>query len=459
MPLADFAPPIKRVGRDLPPCAPLPAALQTLACRLWPIAYLERCSLRYGSRFTVYPVDMDPLVFLSDPEDVRSLYAAPSTHLRSGSGGDVVAPLFGESAFMLHDGDEHLRGRSHVAPAFRRAAISRCEPMISRLLEDEAKSWPVGTAFPIHDSLRALTLRIALEAFVGRCEGFEELHRQLIRLLSVMASLVLQEPRLRHLPGWRRTWNSLLRRRLDVDRLIFELIARRRACGAREDLLGRLLAAQNQDGSPFSDRQIRDNLVSVLVAGHETTAAELAWGFQLLAHNPPVQDRLAQEIHDGRGEDYLTATVHEILRHRPVFLFSAPREVVQPIEIGGWTYRPPVRLLACNYLLQHDPAFHPEPEEFRPERFLGGAPPARAWLPWGGGRKRCLGQGLAMLELRAVLRFVLARWSIAPAGPRIERPRWRTVLVSPHAGSRIVLCAPRPSPTRLPGRSLAGATV
>lgn len=459
MQLADFAPPIKRVGRDLPPCAPLPAALQTLACRLSPISYLEHCRVRYGSRFTVYPVDMDPLVFLCDPEDIRALYAAPSTILRSGSGGDVVAPLFGESAFMLLDGDEHIHGRNAVTHAFRRGAVERHEPMIQRLIEDQAAYWPVGEAFAIHPSLRALTLRIALEAFVGGYDGLEELHRELMRLLTVMASLVLQEPRLRNLPGWRRTWAQLVRRRHTVDRLIFELIARRRGHGDDEDLLGRLLVARNQNGSLLSNRQIRDNLVSVLIAGHETTAAELAWGLQLLAHNPAVQDRLAQEIADGRGEDYLTATIHEILRHRPVFLFSAPREVVQPIEIGGWTFRPPVRLLACNYLLQHDPAFHTEPQEFRPERFLGGSPPARTWLPWGGGRKRCLGQGLAMLELRTVLRFVLARWSVLPVAARIERPRWRTVLVAPHAGSRVVLRTRHTSSRGVPAKALTGATV
>ncbi|HUN79413.1 MAG TPA: cytochrome P450, partial [Solirubrobacteraceae bacterium] len=308
-------------------------------------------------------------------------------------------------------------------------------------------------------SLRALTLRIALEAFVGGCEGFDELHKALMRLLAVMASLVLQEPRLRHLPGWRKTWTQLIRQRRTVDRLIFELTALRRVQGDRQDLLGRLLAARNQDGSPLSDRQIRDNLVSVLIAGHETTAAELAWGFQLLAHNPAVQDRLAQEIATGCGDDYLTATIHEILRHRPVFLFSAPREVVQPIEIGGWTYGPGVRLLACNYLLQHDPALHPGPGEFRPERFLGGSPAARTWLPWGGGRKRCLGQGLAMLELRSVLRFVLARWSVLPVAAQIEHPRWRTVLVAPHAGCRVVLRARHKSSRGLPAGALAGATV
>jgi cytochrome P450 len=268
----------------------------------------------------------------------------------------------------------------------------------------------------------------------------EELHGHMLGMLSAMASPVLQEPRLRHLPGWRRTWRRLVRQREEVDRLIFTLIrARRRGGSDGDDMLGLLLVARNPDGSRMSDRQVRDNLVSVLIAGHETTASELAWAFQLLAHNPAVQDRLADELADDPASEYLAATVHEVLRHRPVFLFAAPRAVVQSIEIGGWTYPPPVQLLGCIYLLHHNPALYPDPHEFRPERFLAAPPAPRAWLPWGGGRRRCIGQHLAMLQMQTVLRAALSIRRVLPAGPRMERAHWRTVLVAPHAGSRIVL--------------------
>ena len=200
-----------------------------------------------------------------------------------------------------------------------------------------------------------------------------------------------------------------------------------------------LLSAENPDGSPMSTRQIRDNLMSVILAGHETTASELAWAFQLLAHNPKVRARLIEEIDSGGGEEYLTATVHEVLRHRPVFLFTIPRAVKRPIEIGGWTYRPPAQLLGCIYLVHHDPELYPEPHEFRPERFLGSPPNAFTWLPWGGGRKRCPGLQLAMLEMQTVLRTVLETMTIGPAARKIEHPRWRSVIVTPHAGSRVVL--------------------
>ncbi len=461
MPFTDPAPLIARIKRELPPTAPLPAALQTVACRLWPLDYLERCRARYGSRFTVYPIDMPPLVFLSDPQDIKALLAAPPAVLYPGTGGAVVAPLFGESSFVLREEAEHRCGRNSVLPAFRRGALQKHAEMVGELAERQAASWPLETAFPIQPSLGALTLRIILRAvFSDESRRLEELHARMLEMLSVMASPILQEPRLRHLPVWHGTWKRLMGQRDEVDRLVFALIrARRRAIGERTDMLELLLGARNPDGSPMSDRQVRDNLVSVLIAGHETTAAELAWAFQLLAHNPSVQDRLVEELACGAGTDYLAATVHEVLRHRPVFLFAAPRAVAQPIEIGGWTYPPPVQLLACIYLMHHDPALYPDPHEFRPERFLDAPPAPRTWLPWGGGRRRCIGQHLATLEMETVLRVALATRRVLPASPRIERARWRTVLVAPHAGSRVILSGRRPGARQRRARRLLGATV
>ena len=179
--------------------------------------------------------------------------------------------------------------------------------------------------------------------------------------------------------------------------------------------------------------------MSIILAGHETTASQLAWAFQLLAHNPRVQQRLIEELDAGQDGGYLNATVKEVLRHRPVFLFAIPRAVKQPIEIAGQIYEPPAHLLACIYLLHHDPASYPQPEEFRPERFLGPAPAPAPWMPWGGGRKRCPGLHLATFEIETVLRVVLESMTIEPAADRIERPRWRSVIVTPHAGSRVIL--------------------
>lgn len=427
---------------ELPPAAPLPATLQTLACRRWPLGYFECCRSYYGDRFTVRPIDMPPLVFLADPSDVRSVLTASESVFDTGAGGEVVVPLFGEESFMLRDGDAHMCGRNAVLPAFHRGAVQRLTTLVAALIAQEVGSWPLEQPFAVYPRLRALTLRVIVQALLGDDHSIcLELQEQLLEMLAVMHGLLLQQPGLRHLPGWRGAWRQFIERRAKVRLLIESLIASHREEGNGDvDLLDLLVGARNPDGSPLSERQVRDNLLSVLIAGHETTASELAWAFQLLAHNPSVQGRLTEEIDLAGGEEpYLEATIQEVLRHRPVFPFASPRGVVESVEIGGWTYRAPAQLMPCIYLVHHDARLYSHPHEFTPERFLGGHPRPRIWLPWGGGRKRCLGQHLALLEMREVLRAILCERQILPASRQIERPRWRTVLLTPHAGSRVVL--------------------
>jgi cytochrome P450 len=433
-----------RARGALPPGPPLLAPAQTLLIWGSPFAFLDRCRSRYGSRFTVRIASHPPLIFLSDPADIRAVLAASADVLHPGEGANTIEPLVGEQSFMLSDGEQHLCGRRVVLPSFHARAVREHEELVGRLAAAEAATWPRGAPFALHPRLRALTLDTLLRTIFSAPgdpgEGtLCELSDRLLEMLAVTASAVLPQPLLRRGPG-RGTWRSFLRRRAVVDELIYSIIDSRARTGERPgDLLDRLLYARNPDGSPFSRHQVRDDLMSVVLAGHETTASELAWAFQLLAHNPAVLQRLVEEIDEGAGEEYLTATVREVLRHRPVFLFTIPRAVKQPIILGGWTFRPPAQLLGCIYLMHHDPALYPEPNEFRPERFIG-APPARSeWLPWGGGRKRCPGQHLAMLEMKTVLRTVLASMTLRSAGGRIERPRWRSVIVTPHAGSRVVL--------------------
>jgi cytochrome P450 len=286
-----------------------------------------------------------------------------------------------------------------------------------------------------------LTLQIVLRTILSSPRGnlLSELHARLLAMLDVTASAVLAEPVLRRGPGLR-TWKGFLRERTEVDRLLYAFIdARKNEPTAENDLLAMLLAGSGREGRPASREQIRDNLMSIILAGHETTASQLAWAFQLLAYHPAVQRRLIDEIDSETGDTYMTATIQEVLRHRTVFLFAIPRAVKQPIDIGGRNYHPPAHLLACVYLVHHDPTLYPEPYEFRPERFLDKPPDPHAWIPWGGGRRRYPGSHLAMLEMKTVLRAVLSEMTVHPAARKIERPRWRSVIVTPHAGSRVVL--------------------
>jgi cytochrome P450 len=433
-----------RRGHALPPAAPLPAGLQTLACRVRPLEYLEWCRSRIGPRFTVYPIDMPPLVFLSEPNDIRAVLTAPLTVLHAGVGAAITAPLFGERSFLLLEEEEYMAGRNAILPAFHRSVVRTYADSVAAMAEREVSSWPLDTAIQSHSRLARLTLMVMLRlVFGGEHPLLKTLGDRLLGMLSVTTSLVLQEPRLRHLPGWRATWGVFVRQRQEVDMVIAELIAEHRRTAPSDrharDMLDMLLEATRPDGSPMSDGELRDNLVSVIIAGHETTASTLAWAFQLIAHHQSVQDRLLAEIEEGESDEYLTATISEVLRHRPVFLFAAPRAVAEPIEISGWTYYPPAHLLACTYLMHHDPALFSEPQEFRPDRFLRSQAPTHPWLPWGGGRKLCPGRHLALLELRAVLRATLSVRRLLPASGKIERARWRSALLTPHSGSEVVL--------------------
>jgi cytochrome P450 len=436
----------KRTTYPFPPTVSSPRLLQTLAGRYWPYLSLERYRAHYGDSFIIRPLGMPSLVLLSNPQDIRILVTAPANILHSGAGGALMEPVFGASSFVLQTGAEHLCGRNAIMPAFHRQLIQEYVPTITDLVEKTVASWPLDSVFPLSSSLGGLTLKVMLAIAIGnRDPMFNKLHQRLLKMLTVMASPLLQEPLLRHLPGWRKTWRSFMRRRSEADELIFALIdGRRREGRVGRDLLGMLLAAANPDGSPMSDIEVRDHLVSVIIAGHETAAATLAWAFQLLAHNPAVQERLSAEIDGRAGEEYMNATIQETLRHKPTFLFLPPRVVSQPIEIRGFLYGPPTHLCACTYLLHHDPDLYPDPHAFMPERFLGAAPQAGALLPWGAGHKRCSGRHLALLEIETVLRQALSKLLVLPAGAHIEHPRWHSALLTPHDGAKIVLRSRRP---------------
>ncbi len=430
-----------RIKGELPPTPPLPGSIQTLWCRWMPLNLFEWCRRNLGDRFTLYPLDIPPVVFLSKPADIRAVLNAPSSVLHPGVGGSAIAPIVGPSSFMLHDADEHMRGRHTILPSFSASVLEEHTHRVTDIVQAEVASWPLELPFAVFPRLRSMSLRIILgTVFQDDGVRLRRLHDHMLRMLDVTASFVLVEPRLRHLPVWRGIWQRFVHARALVDEEIRTLIEAAPAKPSN-DVLGRLLAATNIDGSPLSPAQLRDNLVSVVLAGHETTASEAAWALHLIAHAPEVQARLAEELDAGSEETYLQATVAEVLRHRPVFLFAIPRVVAAPFELGGCTYQPPVQLLACIYLLQHDPELYSNPNAFLPDRFLSGAPQPSSWLPWGGGRKRCPGHRLATLELQSLIRATVSTRTVLPASGRIERARWRSVIVTPAKGGRVRLRA------------------
>jgi cytochrome P450 len=430
------------MASTLPPGPRLPRAIQLLGWWTRPVAFLERCRDRYGKRFTIRLVSTPPFVMLSDPDELRELFTAPPDVLHPGEGARILEPVVGHNSVILLDESDHLEQRKLMLPAFHGEKMQLLSGLMTEVAEREAARWPRQEPIALHPRLQALTLEVILRAVFGldRGERLDALRKRLTAILSLGSGPVALVPFLQRDLGGRTPWARFLRLREEANALIFELIEERRSDGGdRDDILSLLLAARHEDGSPMSPQELRDELMTLLVAGHETTASELAWAFERLARSPEVCSRLVEEIDRDADDAYLTATIQETLRRRPVLPNAAPRLVKQRVEIGGWSYPPGVCVLASAYLVHHDPALYPDPYAFRPERFLDEPPGTYTWIPFGGGRRRCLGASFAMLEMKIVLRAVLSRSELAVGGEGLELSRRRAITLSPRRGAVTVL--------------------
>jgi cytochrome P450 len=430
------------MSSQLPPGPRMPRALQTLGTWSRPAAFLERCRGRYGHRFTIRVLGQSPFVIISDPEEIKQIFTAPPNVLHPGEGARILEPIIGPNSVILLDEGTHLRQRKLLLPAFHGEKMERLSSLMAELAEQETDSWPEGEPVALHPRLQRLTLEVILRAVFGLSRGaqLDELRDLMTEMLAFGESpLSLLPPAQRLLRG-RGPMARLQRAKTRSDELIYDLIEERR--GERDtgdDVLSMLLTARDEDGEPMTVPEMRDELVTALVAGHETTASQLAWALAQIAREPRVQHRLHEELAGGEDDAYLTATINEILRRRPVVPNAEPRLVKQPIEIGGIEYQPGVVLFASAHLLHHDPAIYPEPYAFRPERFLGEAPGTYTWIPFGGGRRRCIGASFALLEMKLVLRSVLSRYELRPASVAPETTRRRGITFSPSRGSRVIL--------------------
>lgn len=431
---------------NLPPGPRMPVLLQTLGTWSRPTAFLERNRARYGHRFTIRLIGQPPIVMISDPHEIKEIFMAPSDVLHPGEGAKILEPLVGRHSVILLDEGPHLEQRKLLLPAFHGERMQRLAGLMGELTEREIATWPREQEIELHPRLQRLTLEIILRAVFGLETGarLDSLRELLTRILAFAESpLSLLPPP----PPWLARFTPMAgfdQLGEQVDKHIYELIEQRRGEDSDgDDVLALLLGATHEDGTPMSAQELRDELMTALTAGHETTASQLAWAFERLAREPVALGRLREELDAGTDEQYLTATINEILRLRPVLPNAEPRLVKQPVEIGGVLYQPGVMLLADAYSLHHDPDFYPDPCAFRPERFIeeegGQAGGTYTWIPFGGGRRRCLGASFAQLEMKIALRTVLTRCEIRPVGSKPERARRRSITISPEHGCRVVL--------------------
>jgi cytochrome P450 len=421
----------------LPPGPRWPAAAQTVAWWARPIPFMERCRQRFGRRYTVRLLGMSPFVQLSDPAEIKQVFMAPPDVLHPGEGANILEPVVGKHSLILLDEDPHLEQRKLMLPAFHGERMKRLTGLMTEVAEQEVASWPTGEPIQLHPRMQEVTLEIILRAVFGLDAGerLDELRGKVVRILDIGTSPASLLPALRRGP----TWSAFVKLRAEVDELIYAVIDERRASGEDgDDVLAMLLTARHEDDTPMTPQELRDELMTLLVAGHETTASQLGWTFERLVREPAVLRRLTASV-DAGEDDYLDATVTEALRRKPVLPLAEPRQVMKPITIGDWDYEADCVLAVNAYLVHHDPAIYPDPYAFRPERFLDEQPGTYTWLPFGGGRRRCIGASFAQLEMRIVLREVVARYALEATHAGAEATRRRAITFTPSRGAEAIV--------------------
>jgi cytochrome P450 len=433
------------VAESMPPGPRLPKLVQTFGFVFFPRPFIDFCRRRYGDMVTMGTVFDPRFVMVFDPDSVKQVFRGPPEQLRAGEANAPLGPVVGARSVLLLDGAEHLRHRRLMLPPFHGERMRAYEEVMRQAADRAIDSWPVGEPFTLLPWTQSLTLDVIMSAVFGVEEGprAEELKRRVRAMVDPVGTrlgllvMFLSSGRFGTQGGMERFHE----RRQAVDELIYDEIARRRAVPdleQREDVLSMLLVARDDQGRALTDDELRDELVTLLVAGHETTATGLAWAFELLLRNPPVLERLRAAFAGG-DEAYLDAVVKETLRVRPVVPGIGRVVRGEPFEVGGYVIPPGIEINPSIAAIHRRADRYPKPKAFRPERFLGpDAPDTYTWIPFGGGTRRCLGASFATFEMRVVIRRVIERTSLAPLGRRPEKGVRKGVTIVPRRGVRAV---------------------
>ena len=400
---------------------------------------MRRNTRRYGTAFTARLGPSADVVFLSDPASIKAVFHGSPEQMHMGDINGLFRRVLGRNSLLVIDGDEHLEQRRLLLPPFHGERIAEHHEAMVEAAREDVDRWPVGRPFDLQPRMQAMTLNVILGAVFGLRAGplRDELRVLLARLLELNTTLATTLPQLRVELGGRSPWGRLMRCTAEVDRALYAEIARRRRDGGAKqgDVLSLLLAADGEGGDGMSDRELRDQLLTLLVAGHETTATALAWAFERILRHPEVLARILEELQGGETA-FLDAAIKETLRLRPVVPITA-RKLSVPFELGGRTFAAGTVLMPCIFMLHRNRAVYEDPEAFRPQRFLGRQPPSYSFVPFGGGVRRCLGAGFALAEMRAVMQTVLTRVELRAVSGRDERVRRRAFTLSPAEGARV----------------------
>ena len=419
----------------LPPGPPMPRQAQTVLFWSRVDWFLRSCERRYGSAFTLRVFPWGTLVIVSDPADIKTVFTGDPGVWRAGESYEPLAPLVGERSVVVLDDAEHLHMRKRMLPAFHGDAVRRYEQVIEEIAAEEVAGWPIGRPIATVERMRAITLEVMLRAVIGAQEP-----RRLDELRLALAAAVQLQPLMLLMWAWAPLkgigpWRAFNGRLEHARSLLRQEIEHRRAdpsVAERSDVLSVLISAEELD-----DVELLDQLATLLLAGHDTTTIALAWALERLVRHPSA---LARAREDDR---YLDAVIKEALRLRPV-LPAVARQVAAPVQIGGYTVPAGTTVMPCIRLVHLSADLYPDPSSFRPERFLEGQGHGYAWIPFGGGTRRCAGAAFASFQMRIVLRTILARAELRADRPRDESVRNKHITLVPGRGGRVIKTRPLP---------------
>lgn len=406
-----------------------------------PMGYRDGLRERFGPVCKLKDAVIGDAVQISDPALVGKLFRGDAETFEIGEARDLMEPITGSQSILLLNGKRHLRMRKLLLPPFHGEAIAHYRELVEQIAEREIDTWQVGKTVRTRALAQAVTLEVIIRAVFGISNASQvaELKRLLPPLSDIHPALAFEFVR-RDL-GPRSPWGRFVRTRARVDEMLYaEIDARRQAAdlAERDDILSLLLMARDEQGNALTDTELRDELVTILLAGHETTATSIGWAFERLLRTPHALDRLTAEVKAGESTDYLDATIKETLRIRPVVMEVA-RSLTAPVEIDGYRFEAGTQLIAAISVVQHSPEIYDEPQAFRPERYLEGAPEPYTWIPFGGGIRRCLGASFAQLEMQVVIGAILRRAKLRAPSQKPEKQRFRGVVLMPGRGGEAVV--------------------
>lgn len=441
---------------NLPNGPQMPRWLRMIKFISQPVKYVDDFAKIYGDTFTIRSVHSDNhLVYFSQPQALEQIFTADSSHFEVGRGNIGLRFLLGDRSFMLSDGDRHQRQRQLLAPPFHGERMRAYGEEIREITRQVSNEWQIGKPFNIRESMQEITLRVILRVVFGLNDGqlFEELRRSLSDLLDFISSPIMSSAFFfrfmqKDFGAWS-PWGWVLQQRQKIDQLIYALLRERRAESEqnRQDILSLMMAARYDDGQGMSDEELHDELMTLLVAGHETTASALTWAFYWIDYLPEVREKLLEELNTvGVNPDlssvaklpYLTAVYQETLRIYPIAMTAFVRVVKIPITVMGYELREGTAIIPSIYLAHHREEVYPQSKQFKPERFLEKQYSPYEYLPFGGGNRRCIGMAFAQYEMKIVLATILSEFQLSLVNKRPVRPVRRGLTLAAPAGMRMI---------------------